>query len=53
MRICAGLGTLLQDMREDYLEAFGGIGEARDRCAASFDERLASLAAEAFAEEAQ
>lgn len=50
---CTGLGTLLQDLREDFLETFGGIGEARDRCAADFDERLASLAAEAFAEEAQ
>ena len=51
MYVCAGLGTLLQDMREDYLESFGGVGEARDRCATGFDERLASLAAEAFAED--
>ncbi len=47
----AGVGTLLQDMREDYLEAYGGEGEARDRCAAQFDEQLASMASEAFSQE--
>ena len=39
-------------MREAYLEAYGGSGEARDRCASLFDDRLASLAADAFSQEA-
>ncbi|KAK9821294.1 hypothetical protein WJX81_002004 [Elliptochloris bilobata] len=33
----AGVGTLLFDLREAYLEDRGGAGEMRDTCAAHFD----------------
>lgn len=48
-----GAGTLLQDLREAYLEDFGGIGDERDRCAEDFDAKLDRLAAIARASRQQ
>lgn len=39
-----GIGTIIQDLREAYLEDFGGSGHSRDLCATSFDERLLEIA---------
>ncbi len=41
---CAGM----QDLREAYLEDFGGLGEERDRTGDWFDARLQELATCAF-----
>ncbi|KAK9830010.1 hypothetical protein WJX72_009170 [[Myrmecia] bisecta] len=38
-----GIGTVLQDLRETYLEAYGGTGVQRDACAARFDRRLLAI----------
>lgn len=40
-----GLGTVLQDLRETYLEMFGGTGKARDQAAKVFDAQLSAVAA--------
>ena len=42
------MGTLLQDLREAYLEDFGGLGIQRDQCASSFDRRLHAVALRAL-----
>lgn len=42
-----GIGTLLQDLRETYLEMFGGTGKHRDRAAKLFDAKLRDIAANA------
>ncbi|KAL3139201.1 hypothetical protein ABBQ32_005972 [Trebouxia sp. C0010 RCD-2024] len=42
-----GIGTLLQDLREQYLEMFGGTGKHRDAAAKQFDAQLRYLAASA------
>ena len=42
-----GIGTLLQDLREQFLEMFGGTGKHRDRAAKVFDARLRDIAANA------
>ena len=43
----AGIGTLLQDLREAYLQDHGGLSgvDSRDQCAKEFDHRLEHLAA--------
>ena len=46
-----GIGSLLQDLREAYLERFGGTGQGRDAVARHFDVRLQALAARAQAAE--
>eukprot|EP00891_Asterochloris_glomerata_P001536 jgi/Astpho2/1536/Aster-x1014 len=46
-----GIGSLLQDLREAYLERFGGTGQGRDAVARHFDARLQALAARAQAAE--
>ena len=46
-----GMGSLLQDLREAYLERFGGTGQGRDAVARHFDVRLQALAARAQAAE--
>lgn len=40
-----GLGTVLQDLRETYLELFGGTGKQRDQFARLFDAQLGAIAA--------
>ena len=40
-----------QDLREAYLEDFGGVGEERDRTGDWFDARLQELATCAFERE--
>ncbi|CAK0738830.1 hypothetical protein CVIRNUC_001099 [Coccomyxa viridis] len=47
----AGIGTILQDLREAYLEDFGGLGEERDTTGDWFDARLQELATCAFERE--
>ncbi|CAL5223847.1 g6430 [Coccomyxa viridis] len=47
----AGIGTILQDLREAYLEDFGGLGEERDQTGDWFDARLQELATCAFERE--
>ena len=42
-----GIGTLLQDLREQFLEMFGGTGKNRDRAAKVFDAQLRDIAASA------
>ena len=39
-----GIGTLLQDLREQYLELFGGSGKHRDAVAKQFDAQLNDIA---------
>ncbi|DBA84084.1 hypothetical protein WJX77_009279 [Trebouxia sp. C0004] len=39
-----GIGTLLQDLRETFLEMFGGTGKHRDRAAKLFDAQLRDIA---------
>ncbi|KAL0047428.1 hypothetical protein WJX82_003178 [Trebouxia sp. C0006] len=39
-----GIGTLLQDLRETFLEMFGGTGKHRDRAAKMFDAQLRDIA---------
>jgi hypothetical protein len=39
-----GIGTLLQDLRETFLEMFGGTGKHRDRAAKFFDAQLRDIA---------
>ena len=39
-----GLGTVLQDLRETYLEMFGGTGKERDQAAKLFDAQLRAIA---------
>lgn len=39
-----GIGTLLQDLREQYLELFGGTGKHRDAAAKQFDAQLRDIA---------
>lgn len=39
-----GVGTLLQDFREAYLEAHGGSSADRDKHATKFDDRLLEIA---------
>lgn len=39
-----GLGTVLQDLRETYLELFGGTGKERDQAAKVFDVQLRAVA---------
>lgn len=39
-----GIGTLLQDLREQYLELFGGTGKHRDATAKQFDAQLRDMA---------
>ncbi len=43
-----GIGTILQDLREAFLEDFGGAGEERDRSGDLFDARLQEVATCAF-----
>lgn len=43
-----GQGTLLQDLREAFLQEFGGRGAARSRRASAFDFRLQQVAARAL-----
>ncbi|BDA48677.1 Ankyrin repeat and BTB/POZ domain-containing protein 1 [Coccomyxa sp. Obi] len=43
-----GIGTILQDLREAFLEDYGGIGEERDRSGDWFDARLQEVATCAF-----
>ncbi len=43
-----GIGTILQDLREAFLEDYGGIGEERDRTGDWFDARLQEVAPCAF-----
>ena len=43
-----GIGTLLQDLREQYLELFGGTGKFRDAAAKQFDAQLVHIAASAI-----
>lgn len=47
----SGVGTVLQDLREAYLEDFGGLGLQRDRCATQFDTSLDQMAARALSPE--
>ena len=39
-----GIGTLLQDLRETFLEMFGGTGRHRDQAAKLFDAQLRDIA---------
>ena len=46
--LAAGIGTLLQDLRETYLHVYGGVGESeRDRVAKQFDYQLTALVSRA------
>ena len=49
----AGIGTILQDLREAYLQDFGGSEglKLRDKRAKEFDQRLEILAARSLQED--
>lgn len=43
-----GVGTILQDLHEAFLEDYGGVGEKRDHIGDWFDARLQEIATCAF-----